>query len=129
MHLLYHPPLPEAPLLPDDPVAAAPSDHLGNLLIPRSVLGIRNNRQYKTITIRPITLSQTNSLGNWIVDENWTDVLQETHVDEKLSAFSNLVFEKLNDIAPLKQVKIACDDPAWMNTRLSLYLSKVHIET
>ena len=118
MHILYHPPLPEAPLLPDDPLHASPSDHLGNLLIPRTVTGVKNNRQYKTITIRPMTTSQVEALGRWIVDEQWDEVLHKNHVDEKLAMFTELVFSKLNELAPLKQVRIACDDPAWMNSRI-----------
>ena len=39
MHTLYHPPQVIQPLLPDNPDAASPSDHLGSLLIPRSVPG------------------------------------------------------------------------------------------
>ena len=35
-HQMYHPPLPEPPLLPDDPSSASPSDHIGNLFVPRS---------------------------------------------------------------------------------------------
>ena len=80
-HVLYHPPLPEDPLLPDDPDEAAPSDHLGNLLIPRSISGIKNNRQFKTITVRPITQSQMNALGKWIIKEKWEHILLEDDVD------------------------------------------------
>ena len=46
-HKLYLPPVPEPKLLPDDPSSASPSDHLGNLFVPRRVKGISNNRQYK----------------------------------------------------------------------------------
>ena len=51
-HALYHPPLPEEPLLPDDPITASPSDHSGNLFVPRTEKGIANNPQRKTITVR-----------------------------------------------------------------------------
>ena len=70
-HTLYHPPIPEPPLVPDDPSNAAPSDHSGNILFPRNIQGIRNNRQYKSVTIRPITQSQLTALGKWIVQEDW----------------------------------------------------------
>ena len=40
LHTLYHPPVSVPPLLPDQPADAAPSDHLGNLLIPRYVPGV-----------------------------------------------------------------------------------------
>ena len=44
MHTLYHPPQVIQPLLPDNPDAASPSDHLGNLLIPRNVPGSHSSR-------------------------------------------------------------------------------------
>ena len=123
-HVLYHPPLPEDPLLPDDPADAAPSDHQGNLLIPRNVSGIKNNRQYKMITVRPITASQMNALGNWIVKENWEFMRCEDDIDGKLQLFTNTVFHVLDEVAPKKTIKISCDDPVWMNTRIKTQIRR-----
>ena len=117
-HCHYHPPFPEAALLPDDPDAAVPSDHLGNIFVPRTIQGIKSNRQYKTITVRPMNKSQTNALGEWLVNEKWAHVLNENDVDKKLYNFSESMLTMLNDIAPAKEIKIACDDPAWMNVRI-----------
>ena len=123
-HNLYHPPVPENPLLPDDPATASPSDHSGNLMIPRTVLGIQNNRQHKIITVRPITKSQIAALGNWITDEKWANVINENDLNSKLEMFTTMTFTMLDAVAPTKQVKIACDDPAWMNTRIKTYIRK-----
>ena len=123
-HVLYHPPLPEAPLLPDDPSSASPSDHCGNLLIPREHTGITSNRQHRLVTVRPITQSQINSLGNWIVDENWANVINETETDRKLDLFTSMVFNMLDVVAPTKEVKISCDDPAWMNARIKTLIRR-----
>ena len=54
-HIMYHPPLSDPPLLPDGPSSASPSDHSGNLFIPRSHQGIKITRQHRLITVRPIT--------------------------------------------------------------------------
>ena len=116
-HVLYHPPLPEPPLLPDNPDVGAPSDHLGSLLVPRSI-PCKNNRQYKNITVRPITQSQMNAMGNIIVNEKWCHILEEEKVDKKLDLFTQTIFKILDEIAPKKTIKIACDDPIWMNTRI-----------
>ena len=117
-HLLYHPPLKEPPLLPDDPLLASPSDHSGILLIPRSQQSPTSSRAHKLITVRPITESQMNALGNWIVGEGWESVLDNDDTDSKLEAFTKTVFTMLDAVAPTKQIKISCDDPAWMNTRI-----------
>jgi hypothetical protein len=69
MHTLYHPPLPADPLLPDLPHETSPSDHLGNLHIPRSVPGVKGSRVYRKIVVRPFSDSQIAALGRWISTE------------------------------------------------------------
>ena len=71
IHQWYHPPLPSSPLEPDYPNSAAPSDHIGSLLIPRTVPGVNASRVYRKIVIRPLSSSQINALGKWISTEKW----------------------------------------------------------
>ena len=123
-HMLYLPPVPEPKLLPDDPSLASPSDHLGNLFLPRRVKGISNNRQYKNVTVRPITNSQLAALGKWISNEKWDTVISENATNMKLDVFTNMVFTMLDAVAPTKSVKISCDDPAWMNSRIKALIRK-----
>ena len=123
-HMLYLPPVPEPKLLPDDPSLASPSDHLGNLFLPRRVKGISNNRQYKNVIVRPITNSQLAALGKWISNENWDTVISEKATNMKLDVFTNMVFTMLDVVAPTKSVKISCDDPAWMNSRIKALIRK-----
>jgi hypothetical protein len=118
MHKQYHPPVSCDPLLPDHPTEAAPSDHLGNLLIPRSVPGISSSRAFRKITIRPLSDSQISALGRWIAQEPWNHLQTVSDVDHQLEMFTSSVFIMLNTIAPEKEVKIALDDPPWMNTRI-----------
>ena len=123
-HKLYLPPVPEPNLLPDDPSSASPSDHLGNLFLPRRMKGVSNNRQYKNVTVRPITNSQLAALGKWIVYEKWNTVTSENDTNMKLEKFTSMVFTMLDAVAPTKTVKIACDDPAWMNSRIKALIRK-----
>ena len=55
MHTWYHPPLAVDALLPDQPADAAASDHLGNILIPRSVpeatLGVRGAKIFNLLPV------------------------------------------------------------------------------
>ena len=105
-HTLYYPPIPEHPLAPDDPSAAAPSDHYGNLLFPRNIQGIRNNRQYQFVKIRPITQSQLTALGKWIVQEDWLSLKSENDTNKKLDLFTDMVMTMLDKVAPTKSIKI-----------------------
>ena len=118
MHQWYHPPVPSEPLLPDLPSEAAPSDHLGNLLIPRTVSGIHATRLYRKITVRPLSSSQIDALGRWISLEQWDELGTSSDVDKQLQLFTEKVFTMLDAIAPEKEIKISLDDPPWMNTRI-----------
>ena len=118
MHTLYHPPVPCHQLLPDDPETAAPSDHLGSLLIPRTFSGIPSSRKYKTLTVRPITDSQIAAMGRVIAEEKWDYIDAITDVDKQLESFTTSIFLLLDTVAPIKEVKIAIDDPPWMNSRI-----------
>ena len=118
MHTLYHPPAPSHYLLPDHPADASPSDHLGNLLVPRSVPGVTSSRHYRTIRVRPLAESQIAAMGRWIAAESWDLLHTLTDVDSKLDFFSSSVFLMLNTVAPEKDIRIALDDPPWMTTRI-----------
>ena len=124
MHIWYHPPVPSDPLLPDHPNVAAPSDHLGNLLLPRSVAGVAATRMYKKITVRPFSTAQIDSLGRWISSESWDAIANSNGVDEQLQLFTSTIFTMLDAIAPEKEVKISLDDPPWMNTRIKTIIRK-----
>ena len=118
MHTLYHPPVSSQYLLPDNPAQAAASDHLGNLLIPRSVPGVNSSRVYRTILVRPLTESQIAAIGRWIATEPWDHLHSFSDVDVQLESFTSSVFFMLNAVAPEKEVRIALDDPPWINTRI-----------
>ena len=107
LHPMYNFPTQDPPLLPDDPTHAAQSDHLGNLFIPRAAAKTSfNPRQYKTISVRPMKRDQIDALGRVLVNENWMNILNEKNVDDKLHTFSNSLQALLDDIAPLKIIKI-----------------------
>ena len=116
LHTLYHPPVPVPPLLPDQSVDAAPSDHHGNLLIPRSVPGISTTRICRSLSVRPISDSQMSAMGRWISSQSCSHLIPITDVDEQLDTFTTEVFFILDSVAPKKEVKVALDDPPWMNS-------------
>ena len=102
----------------DHKADAAPSDHLGNLLIPRSIPGVPSSRVYRTLLIRPLTESQIAAIGRWIATESWSHLQTVLDFDSQLDHFTSSVFIMLNTVDPEKEVKISLDDPPWMNTRI-----------
>ena len=122
MHTWYHPAIPSDALLPDNPAVASPSDHIGNLLVSRSIPGVSATRMFRKIKVRPLSSSQIDALGCWISSESWEQLLAASDVDTKLEIFSSTVFTMLNAVAPEKEIKICLDDPPWMNTRIKLVI-------
>ena len=118
MHTWYHPPLAVDALLPDQPADAAASDHLGNILIPRSVPGISSSSLFRKMNVRPLSSSQIEALGRWIGEEKCDALRNTSDVDSQLELFTTTVFTMLNAVAPEKEIKISLDDPPWMNTRI-----------
>ena len=122
---VFSSPVSEPPLLPDDSFSASLSDHSGNLLTPRSSQTTnKSSRVHKLVTVRPITQSQLNALGNWIVDEDWEGVINNNDTDDSLENLTATAFHMLDAVAPVKEVKISCDDPAWMNSRIKTYIRR-----
>ena len=65
-----------------------------------------------------------NTLGEWMVKERWETVTNENNTDAKLELFTDTLFTMLDAVAPIKKVKISCDDPAWMNSRIKNTIRK-----
>ena len=104
MHTWYHPPTPEPCLLPDDQDSAAPSDHLGSLLVPRAVPGVFGSRICKTLIVQPLTSSQLQAIGRWIATEPWDELEAIKDVDTQLESLSSSIFFMLDTVAPEKEI-------------------------
>lgn len=48
-----------------------------------------------------------------LMNVNWTPILQESNLDNKVSKFYAIVFQILDSHCPVKQVRIREDDPKW----------------
>ena len=64
------------------------------------------------------------TIGSSLVREDWSNILSINDTDSKLEIFTNTVFALLDKVAPIKEVKISCDDPAWMNSRIKTIIRK-----
>ena len=56
--------------------------------------------------------------------EDWSAVISENNTNDKLEVFTNTAFTLLDTFAPTKEVKISCDDPSWMNSRIKTVIRK-----
>ena len=104
-------------LQPDDPTIAKPSDHIMPFCEPLNNQNISIPRETYTRTVRPITIDQIMSLGQWITREQWDTVKQAKEVDEKVQAF-DAIMKKIDDICPEKEIKCSVRDQPWMTSHI-----------
>ena len=68
--------------------------------------------------------SQIEAMGNLFVNHNWNEVLSTEIPDTKIEYFYDTVFHILDTIAPMKEIKIARDEPPWMNGSIKTEIRK-----
>jgi len=124
LHQWYQPPTPQSPLIPDPEREGCPSDHVVNIMFPKEDTNLNSSKIYNTVKVRPITKHAISAIGNMFGKHNWEEVLNEPEPDDKLSAYKNTIEIVLDSVAPMKEVKIAGDEPAWMNSGIKMILRK-----
>ena len=82
-------------------------------------------RQFKMITVRPITDDQMATMVSFLGHHSWASINGSfVNTDLQLELLTNKLFILLDTIAPSKVIKIACDDPPWMNKRIKTMIRK-----
>ena len=84
---LYHPPTTLAPLQVDADKKGKDSDHNIILMAPLSNASYAIKRNKKTIKVRPLPESQIIKFENEIINHDWSDVINCSNIDEKVSTF------------------------------------------
>ena len=75
-------------------------------------------RNYRTVTYRPMPESSVRKFGEWIVTEGWEGVIEESTPSEQVNVFENIIQEKLNYFCPEKTVRITSQDKLWISGEL-----------
>ena len=103
---LYHEPIIRPPVNPDDPKHGVPSDHSIALALPIMDHTKPPKRDITYKQVRPLNLEQKKMLADWIQYEDWSILDSCSNSSEMVECFSNLTLKKLDEICPLKSVKI-----------------------
>ena len=85
-------------------------------------------RNKKTIKVRPLPESQIIKFENEIINHDWSDVINCSNIDEKVSTFHNVLGSTLNKHFPEKSVKISSMDKKWFGPKLKLLHRRVQRE-
>ena len=94
LQVYYEEPIIVPPVDVDVPGKGVPSDHQGVVMNPRSTCDVPVKREKIVRTVRPITTSAINNLGEVLCEENWRfmdPVLNPTDLTE-LFSFTQLQF-------------------------------------
>ena len=114
----YQRPVCLPPLDPDPGTDGRPSDHLIVIMKPIKNLNSTTSRSYRKIKVRPLTKSGMVKFREWIENKDWAEVIKEESVDKKAETLQNIVLNKLDEVCPERNIKIASDDEPWFSEKL-----------
>ena len=93
------------------------SDHVTITIFPET--RSRTESQRKLIKVRDKRQSKVASLGRYLINIPWEDLLSSDQtVDEKLELFTELIHYGLDTIMPERSLKVCVNDRPWMTSQL-----------
>ena len=96
------------------------ASHLIVKLEPKDKENYRTARQYRTITVRPMTESGLKKIKSWMKNLKLSEVLSEPCTSKKAEILQNMVLDQVNNFLPTKTKKIADDDKPWFTDHLKI---------
>ena len=75
-------------------------------------------RTKKAVKYRPLPESGIRNMGNWIVNYNWSAVLEAKTAHEKAQIFQSILLENLNLFLPEKVVNFTSVDQVWITPEI-----------
>merc|ERR1711867_407312 len=88
------------------------------IMKPIKNLNSTTSRSYRNIKVRPLTKSGMVKFREWIESKDWEEVIKEESVDKKAETLQNIVLNKLDEVCPERNIKIANDDEPWFSEKL-----------
>ena len=115
----YPPPVIVPPVPADDPNHGVPSDHCTVVATPLSYTGLsQNTNEYTVRNVRPLPESGIIEFGKWLTVENWDCINSKDLPDQQVAVLQETLTEKLNDIFPIKEVKVSLKDKPYITAEL-----------
>ena len=107
------------PPLDNDPDKnGSPSDHMIVHMVPINSVNNNPARKLKVVRYRPLPDSGIKEMGNWIVNHDWSSVLNAKTAHEKAASLQNTLLEKLDTFLPEKVVKFTSEDQVWITPEI-----------
>ena len=122
LHCFYQRPECLAPIDADSDKFGTHSDHRIVVARPISLVNNKCGRQYKKVTVRPITKSGIKKMEKWFIDQSWEEISAVESAHEKADLFQNQILEALERFFPEKTRMISSDDQPWFTQAWSSLL-------
>ena len=114
----YNCPVITAPLLPDNPDTAQPSDHFVPVATPHTDKYNPPHRTWKLRVFRPLPDSRVRQFGQWITGEDWGQLSSDSSATELASEVEQILQENLDKYCPTNSIKIGSQDKPFINAEL-----------
>ena len=119
---LYSPPTSLPPLEVDEGMKGSASDHNIIVFAPRTNTQFKKERQFTSISYRPLPPSRIQEFGQEIVRHSWIEVLECEDGHQKAAHFHGTITRLRDKYFPEKVVKMSSMDKEWMHPHLkSIY--------
>ena len=107
-----------APLLPDNPRVAKPSDHKVPIARPLALSSQPQCNIYRTKTCRPLPDSTVRSFMQWIHSEQWNTVPLDGSTTAQVAAYEKVVKEKVEQLFPEQTFRVTNKDKEFIIAEL-----------
>ena len=118
LHSFYQEPQVLAPLDSDPDKNGTKSDHNMVTMTPVDVVNNKTSRTKRTITVRPMKESGIDKLSEWLNKTNWDFLAHIESAHEMADTFEQTLKNKIDELLPTKEVKVASDDKPWYTSKL-----------
>ena len=99
-----------APLAADEGSGDSPSDHLTVIMEPIDVLNNKPARIKREDAVGQMKQSSIDLFGFWIKGQDWKEIFEAKHVDDKTERIQTVLLEKVDEFFPQKLRVISSDD-------------------
>ena len=116
---LYVVPEITAPVLPDDPRHAKPSDHKVPVARPLACAAVAVANVYEERTYQPLLDSGRLEFMRWVHSDVWDSIPEDGSTTEQFNEFENLVKAKIDELFPQKKIRMTRKDKEFITTELN----------
>ena len=120
LHKYYTEPVTKPPLLNDDDKNGKPSDHLVVLMYPLSSRLQCPRPERKIVECRPLPQSGIEKLGRWLQVQTWREIYDSPDVHSKATIFQNMLKQQIDEIFPIKILKLTSEDKPWVTQEVKI---------